>query len=113
MLGITANGVVSKDTEGLYLFSNLDGKPGTSPEGVSRTKAPSFTLIKKPVIKGLRICRQKQYARSELNFTSSILGLHSAPHPAYWELAFVSQLQTCFTERVPFQTLFNALTSYV
>ena len=62
MLGITADGAVSKDTAGLHRFLNLGGKPGTSPEGVSRTSAPSFTLIKKPVINGLRICRQKKQA---------------------------------------------------
>ena len=38
---------------------NLGGKPGTCPEGVSSTRAPSFTLMRKPIIRGFSTCRQK------------------------------------------------------
>lgn len=38
------------------LFVNLDGRPGTSPEGVSKTRAPALTFTKKPMIKGRRFC---------------------------------------------------------
>ena len=42
-----------------YLFVNLGGRSGTSPEGVSKTRAPSLTLTRKPMIKGLRCCKYR------------------------------------------------------